>query len=275
MRDASGLAAIIEMGGEGRRLLLLIGVAMARLVPVLQIVPFLGGRHLSATVRGAIGFSLALFLAPWLGVHAPEGMDAVGLLPIIIKEALLGTLFGFLSSLAFFAASGIGFLADNQRGSSMSQLADPMSGEDTSPLGSLALETLVLVFLAIGGMALFFQAILTTYAFWPPFSFWPDWSSSPLRELFLGQFSWYLTTMVALAAPLMLVCFLVDFGMGLMNRFAPQLNVFFLAMPVKSGLVLALLLVYWNGMIGSLKGEVLRLPVLWDAMRHVLSPLGA
>ena len=195
MQDASGLATIIEMGGEGRRLLFLIGVAMARLVPVMQIVPFLGGRHISGTVRGAIGFSLALFLAPWLGVHAPEGMDAINILPVLIKEACLGTLFGFLSSLAFFAASGVGFLADNQRGSSMAQMSDPLSGDDTSPLGSLAIETLIMVFLAIGGMALFFQAILTTYAFWPPFSFWPNWSSAPLRELFLGQFSWYLTTM--------------------------------------------------------------------------------
>lgn len=269
----SGMAEIIELAGEGRRFLLLIAVAMARLTPIFQITPFLGGRHMGTVVRGAVAFSLAAFLSFWLDEHIPaEGMNASLLMPIIIKEALLGTLFGFLSSLAFSAASGVGFLVDNQRGLSMSQTTDPLSGEETSLLGGLAMQTLVMVFIAGGGLALYFQAILTTYAFWPPFSFWPDWSGTALRELVLGHFGWYLATLLALAAPMLLVCFLVDFGMGLMNRFAPQLNVFFLAMPVKSGLVLALMIVYWAGMIATLKGDVMRLPVLWDALRQVMSP---
>jgi type III secretion protein T len=73
---------------------------------------------------------------------------------------------------------------------------------------------------------------------------------------------------------MLLICFLVDFGMGLMNRFAPQLNVFFLAMPVKSGLSMALMTVYWLAMFSVLSRETLRLPVLWDALRTALIPLG-
>ncbi|MDR3077416.1 MAG: type III secretion system export apparatus subunit SctT [Planctomycetota bacterium] len=266
------MGRILELGAEARQFLWLSSLAMARLVPVFQIVPFLGGRHLTGLVRNSLAFALAMFLSPWLARLAPaEPLDSVAALPLIAKEAILGVIFGFLSSLAFQAASGIGFLVDNQRGLSMSQTQDPLSGEDTSPLGSLAIQTLIMVFIATGGLALFFQALLTTYAFWSPFDFWPDWSATPLYDLLLGHFSWYLATTFALAAPMLLICFLVDFGMGLMNRFASQLNVFFLAMPVKSALSLALLLVYWGVMFRHLTGEIFRLPVLWDALRQAFS----
>jgi type III secretion protein T len=51
-------------------------------------------------------------------------------------------------------------------------------------------------------------------------------------------------TMFCLAAPILIVLFLTEFGLGLVNRFAPQLNVFFLAIPVKSWLSVMLSLMY-------------------------------
>jgi type III secretion protein T len=270
------MGQILELGAWARQFLWLSSLAMARLVPIFQIVPFLGGRHLTGMARNSLALALALFISPWLARRAPAALpEFSAALPLLAKETMLGIIFGFLSSLAFQAASGIGFLVDNQRGLSMSQTQDPLSGEDTSPLGSLAIQTLIMIFIAAGGLALFFQAVLTTYVFWPPFDFWPDWSASSLRDLLLGHFSWYLATVVALAAPMLLVCFLVDFGMGLMNRFAPQLNVFFLAMPVKSAFSLALLLIYWSVMLRHLSGETLRLPALWDALRQAFSGLAA
>jgi len=266
------VGALLELGGEARQFLWLTAILMARLAPIFQLVPFLGGRHLTALTRHSLAFALALFLEPWLAQRLPEGgpPGLAGTFPLLAKEVALGTLFGFISSLAFHAASGVGFLVDNQRGLAMAQMSDPLSGEDTSPLGSLSLQTLTMVFIATGGLGLFFYALLTTYAFWPPLSFWPDWSATPLRGLLAGQFAWYVATLVTLAAPMLLVCFLVDLGMGLMNRFAPQLNVFFLSMPVKSGLATAVLLVYWAALFRVLSGETLRLPVLWDALRRAM-----
>jgi type III secretion protein T len=47
-----------------------------------------------------------------------------------------------------------------------------------------------------------------------------------------------------LAAPMVICMFLVDFSLGLVNRFAPSLNVFFLSMPIKSALSLLVLVLY-------------------------------
>ena len=262
---------LLEAGEAARRFLWLTGLAMARLTPVFQIVPFLGGRHLGTIARGSFSLSIAMFLVPWLDRGAdrlPAGlMDA---LPLLAKETALGTLFGFLASLIFYAASGVGFLVDNQRGMAMASEVDPVSGMETSPLGSIVIETLIMAFIASGGLAFFFQALLSSYVFWPPFSFWPDWGAAALSRLVLSQFQWYAAIVVSLAAPMLMVCFLVDLGMGLMNRFASQLNVFFLAMPIKSALAMALMLVYWDVMFGLLSGGTARFPVLVALMRRSL-----
>ncbi|MDR1534549.1 MAG: type III secretion system export apparatus subunit SctT [Planctomycetota bacterium] len=264
------MGELLELGEAARRFLWLVGLAMARLTPIFQIVPFLGGRHLTTTVRGSITLSLAAFLVPWLDGRAEAAFGFAEALPLLAKEAALGTIFGFFASLVFFAASGIGFLADNQRGMTMASEVDPISGIDTSPLGAMMMETMILAFVSTGGLALFIQSVLSTYVFWPPFSFWPDWGSAPVGSLLLDQFEWYLAVMVTLAAPMLLVCFLVDLGMGLMNRFAPQLNVYFLAMPIKSALVMALMLAYWGTLFRLLGRETARLPTIWAALSRVL-----
>jgi type III secretion protein T len=147
-------------------------------------------------------------------------------------------------------------MIDNQRGASMADSMDPLSGESSSPLGNLVLQTLVMIFIVTGGLAAFVGILLGSYKLWPPFSFSPDLSSAALAALFRQQLDLLMRFVVLLSAPALIICFLTDFGMGLMNRFAPQLNVFFLSMPVKSGLATALLIAYWVVLFGVLKSRV-------------------
>lgn len=266
------LVELIQSGVSLQRVFFIFAVAMARMGPFLMMAPFMSGRRLRRLFRDSIALGFAAFMFPWLLADAPEGTPGFWtVVPILFKESVLGLLIGMISSLPFYAATGIGYLVDNQRGMANAQADDPLSGEATSPLGSLMMETLIMVFIAGGGLAMFMQALLTSYAFWPPFSFWPDWTSLPLREMLLSQFSLYITTLFVLAFPMLLVCFLVDLGMGLMNRFAPQLNVFFLAMPIKSGLAMAVMVAYWGVLFKAIGTDVLRIPLMWDALRNIFA----
>ena len=60
----------------------------------------------------------------------------------------------------------------------------------------------------------------------------------------LGALDGMLKTTVVISAPVIIVMFLATIGLGLVNRTAPQLNVFFLSMPVKSALGIAMLIFY-------------------------------
>jgi type III secretion protein T len=50
--------------------------------------------------------------------------------------------------------------------------------------------------------------------------------------------------MLILASPVLLIMFLIEVGLALVSRFAPQLQVFFLAMPIKSAVGLLVLVVF-------------------------------
>ena len=82
-----------------------------------------------------------------------------------------------------------------------------------------------------------------SYVHWPVFapgvSFAPD---TPVQ--ILGALDGMLRTTVVIAAPVIILKFLATLGLGLVNRTAPQLNVFFLSMPVKSALGVAMLIIY-------------------------------
>ena len=51
--------------------------------------------------------------------------------------------------------------------------------------------------------------------------------------------------MVLLSGPVVVACLLTDISLGLINRFASQLNVYVLAMPVKSGIASLLLIFFF------------------------------
>lgn len=60
----------------------------------------------------------------------------------------------------------------------------------------------------------------------------------------MEQVAWLALYMLLLSAPIVIACFLSDFCLGLINRFAQQLNVFILSMGVKSGATAFLIFIY-------------------------------
>ena len=62
--------------------------------------------------------------------------------------------------------------------------------------------------------------------------------------LMLQQLDQLMHMAVLLAAPVLVAMFLAEFGLALVSRFAPQLQVFFMAMPIKSALAVLVLMLY-------------------------------
>jgi type III secretion protein T len=144
---------------------------------------------------------------------------------------------------------------DNQRGASMASGQDPLSGEETSPLGSFLFQGVTVVFLLGGGFLAFLRFIWTSYTIWPLSSFWPEFSATAGPLFFISLVDWLMLQTLLLAGPVVAASLLADVSLGLVNRFASQLNVYVLAMPIKSGLT-ALILVGYYGALMSLSPEL-------------------
>ena len=90
--------------------------------------------------------------------------------------------------------------------------------------------------------------------------------------LLLDQLSRFMRLVLLFAAPAVVAMFLAELGLALVSRFAPQLQVFFLAMPIKSALAL-LVLVLYMGTLFDYADETVRgipgiLPFLDEQWRH-------
>ena len=140
---------------------------------------------------------------------------------------------------------------DNQRGASQSTVSDPLAGEETSPLGSFLFQSLVYLFFVSGAFLSFLLLIFQTYVLWPP-DHWLFNPGSPQLPLFIASMvSWLMSKMLLLAGVVLIASLLVDFALGLINRFASQLNVYILAMPIKSGLAMLIVLISFPLFIGA------------------------
>ncbi|MDR2432160.1 MAG: type III secretion system export apparatus subunit SctT [Puniceicoccales bacterium] len=223
---------------------ILVIIAMARLGASLAVAPFFSRQFVVGTGRNVTILSLSLPLFCLVFPTLPQGEFAIlSMGGLLVKEVIIGIVLGFVTSFIFYTAEGVGFVVDVQRGSSMATIFDPMAGSQTSLMGSFLIQMMSVAFFSTGGFLFFLDLIYKTYQVWPVFSYFPKFEVG-FAVFFMDLIKDLMAVMFSLAAPILIVLFLAEFGLGMVNRFAPQLNVFFLAMPVKSWLSMMFLFIY-------------------------------
>ena len=157
----------------------------------------------------------------------------------------VGLVLGFLVAIPFWIFEAVGFVIDNQRGASLGAVINPGTGNDSSPLGILFNQAFMVFFLVGGGFMLMLTMLYDSFRLW---DLW-DWAPTLRREsvpLMLDQLGRFLRLTLLFAAPAIISMFLAEVGLALVSRFAPQLQVFFLAMPIKSALALLVMVLYMS-----------------------------
>lgn len=235
-------------------ILVIVGLlSITRLAAALSIVPFFSKQFVIGTGRNVVIFSMALpliyVIMPTMANVDISGANFSLIAIVLTKEVIIGLILGFLAGFVFYVAEGVGFLIDMQRGASMAMVFDVLAGAQTSLLGSFLLQMMCVLFITTGGFVLFISVIYKTYVIWPVMTFYPTFPFG-MTTFFVEVIDQMMSVMFCLAAPIVLVLFLAEFGLGMVNRFAPQLNVFSLAMPIKSWLSMFFLLLYFN-ILGS------------------------
>lgn len=228
---------------------------MSRMTVLFTLLPFLGQGFIPPMVRQALVFAFSLLLMPMVFRILPDqDMSTFESTALIMKEVFLGVMMAFFLAMPFWIADSSGFFIDNQRGLSMAATFDPMTGNNTTPLGMTFVRVLIAYFFSAGGFLAMISLVYESYGLWPIFSFFPK-IDGELAQYTMENMDYMMKLVVMLAAPISITMFLSDFGLGLVNRFAPQLNVFVLSMAVKSGLASFLILFYLTTLFGFLRDE--------------------
>lgn len=222
--------------------LLALALLVARISAFVQVFPAFTRLGLSGLVRSSLALVLALPLVPFAFGDAVAVADVGGLhgMAVALKEAAVGAVFGVFAGLPFWVAEAAGDLVDEQRGSQAALHPSPLGEEQSTPLGTLFVLVLLYLFYAGGGLPLLLDAFFESYRVWPLDRFLPRLDPAGGAAL-LRLLDRSLRLAILFAAPLLLAMLATELALGLMARNAGQLNVFELALAVKS-LVLALML---------------------------------
>jgi type III secretion protein T len=164
---------------------------------------------------------------------------------IFAKEFTIGFLLGYLVGWVFWAVQSAGALIDNQRGAAIAASIDPLQGHESSPLGILFSQAFLTYAFTTGAVLSIFGALYESFNLWPSTMGLPTISDA-MPEMMLRLADHALRFVLVLAGPIVAIMFLAEFALAIVSRFAPQLQVFILAMPIKSALAMFMLIFYFS-----------------------------
>lgn len=221
-----------------------LSLALPRVLGMFAVLPVFNRQLMPGMLRYTVAAALAALAVPMLMPQvAASEFSALMLLLIITKEAFVGFALGFLVAIPFWAFEAVGFFIDNQRGASVAATLNPVTGNDTSPLGILFNQAFIVFFFISGGFLLMLGLLYDSFRLWNVFSWFPTLRPETM-PLLLDQLGRLVRIAVLLSAPAIVAMFLAEVGLALVSRFVPQLQVFFMAMPIKSGIAMLVLMVY-------------------------------
>lgn len=225
-------------------------LTLARILPIMTLVSFLGAKNLPMMLRMMFALSLVAIFLPQnlllVKTNLPFDMTYVG---YMLKELTVGMILGIFASAPFFIAMMSGSLIDHSRGSASLQINDPTTQTQTGPIGVLYNYALIALFYILGGPFLFFDALASSYQIVPVDSLFNAsffHLSVPLWKQVVGVAGLLFEMSVQLAAPSLIGILLTDLFLGIANRLAPQVQIVFLGISLKSWVGIALLAAAWT-----------------------------
>ncbi len=223
-------------------------LVFARIGTMLMLLPGLGEQNISSRIRLTVALVLAAVLLP---LHrSAYHIDTAALGPVIVmlvEEILIGAVLGLTARLTISALDVAGSVIAQQLGLGFVTAIDPTQGEQGALVGNfLNLLGLTLIF-ATNMHYLVIAALNDSYNVFAP-------GEVPA----VGDVAALITQTVAgafrigiqLSAPFLAFGLLFNIGLGVLSRMMPQMQVFFVALPLSIMIGLLLLVLGLGAMMG-------------------------
>ena len=235
-------------------------LVFSRLGAALMFFPGLGGSVVSVRARLLLAVGISLMVEPAVASHLPA--SAPGLLPtaaLVVGEVTVGIFFGMLVQTFLAALDVAGNIVGYSAGMTNAFAVDPVTAQQSGVMiGFLTIMATSLIFLT-DTHHLFLEALVDSYSLFTPGARLPfdDFAATLVRAI-----SASFAVGFGLAAPVMVFALVFNTSLGLLNRLVPQMQVFFVGLPLQ--------------ILGGLSILMLALPaiMLWF-MRHFREGLGA
>ncbi|MEI7445679.1 MAG: type III secretion system export apparatus subunit SctT [Burkholderiales bacterium] len=214
-------------------LAMVLGLSLTRLAVAFLVMPMFTQEAMPGLVRNSLFVSLAITA---IAVQPPIGtldVGAAGWMALFVKEAFIGLVIGLFASGVLWAVEMAGTLIDTKAGTQMGQVIDPINGQASSNTGMLLARLATFVFMASGGFMFMVGALLESYAVWPVTGALPAPRAATVGA-FEAEFGRIMLLATMVAAPFIVILFVLEAALGLVNKYAPSLNLLAATPPIKA-----------------------------------------
>lgn len=223
-------------------------LTLCRLLPMISLAPFLGSK-LSSVIKMGLSLSFTVLLLPKAlqTLSAPLFFDTA-YVALAIKELLIGFAFGFILCLPFYIAQTAGNLVDFMRGASSLMVQDPFMQSQNSPISLLYNYTLIIIFYKLGGMTIVLEGLMSSFHTFPIDTFLKADlfnKSHPFWVIAFNALNNVIALGIQFCAPSIMAILMTELFLGIANRLAPNVQISFLGMALKSLIGIVFLALSW------------------------------
>ena len=208
----------------------LFSLILMRMSGFILLNPILGRRNIPMQVKAGFIFVLTLTVYSFSAGDAFDIANPLEYGFLLLKEFAAGYVIGYVTELFFFVITFAGYVMDFQMGLSMSTVYDPQSNTQVPITGSLLQAFYVLLFFAVDGH-LALMKILLQSAEIVPYGGIVITQNLALRVIDL--FSECVIMGIKFAFPILAAEFLIEIGVGILNKIVPQINIFVINIQLK------------------------------------------
>ncbi len=240
-------------------------LVFARIGAMVMLLPGFGETNIPVRVRLGIALALTLIILPLHRNAYQIGMTSMApLLVLMVHEIVIGVVLGATARVTLAALSVAGSVIAQQLGLGFVTSVDPTQGEQGVLIGNfLTMLGLTLLF-ATDTHYLIIAALNDSYTIFSPGDLMP---SGDIASLATRAFSGAFKIGIQLSAPFIVFGLVFNLGLGVLARLMPQMQVYFVGVPLSmlaGFLILAAVLATMMGLFMDYQGGVL----------HELAPRG-
>ncbi len=223
-------------------------LGLFRIAPVVVMAPFFGSKT-PGPIKVGLLVALTVIFLPQMALTTKALIPFnIEFILLCVKELFIGFILGLFVSIPFYMAESAGTTIDFLRGSSSLQVTNPVMQTQASDIGLLYNFVLIVIFYQIDGPFYLFNALFDTYTLvpadgWVPLQFFNF--DHPFWQTVWGSINRILAVAIQLSAPSLLAILMTEMFLGIANRLAPQVQIAFLGMSLKSLVGLAMLCGAW------------------------------
>jgi len=234
-----------------------------RVAALLAAMPVIGTQLVPMRIRLGMAVVITLALMPVLPAMPIINGLSIGSYLLVIQQLLIGFGMAFLLQMFIQIFVVAGQMMAMQMGLGFASLVDPVNGVSVAVLSQFYLMLVMLLFLAMNGHLVVFEVLAESFITIPVAAVAFD---VQLFSLLASWISWMFASAVIIALPAVTATLIVNFAFGIMNRAAPQLNVFSLGFPFTMIFGLVIVFISLSGFLPqfqNLSGEALQMLRQW------------